>query len=137
MKVVKRFLVLEEKELPSETVNALISTAKYRAERDNEFAALRWHEQLEEIYTQLVGNFYDMNSNIQDWYIDCSEEEAHSDFVKGWQCPICGKVYSPTVKMCLCGKCETGYAKNNVNGTDSTKVQIDGKIILSGAKNET
>ena len=31
---------------------------------------------------------------------------------KGWQCPICGRVYSPTIPMCFyCGKKEL---KNNI-----------------------
>ena len=31
---------------------------------------------------------------------------------KGWQCPICGRVYSPTIPMCFyCGREEL---KNNI-----------------------
>ena len=31
---------------------------------------------------------------------------------KGWQCPICGRVYSPTTPMCFyCGK---EKLKNNI-----------------------
>ena len=32
---------------------------------------------------------------------------------KGWQCPICGRVYSPTTPMCF-------YCSNKINTTTQT-----------------
>lgn len=39
-------------------------------------------------------------------------EEQLFSATQGWQCPICGRVYSPTTPMCFyCGKEEL---KNNI-----------------------
>ena len=52
---------------------------------------------------------------------------------QGWQCPICGRVYSPTTMMCLyCGNGEefvsttftTGYKVDYVHKEDTTKGRV-------------
>ena len=48
---------------------------------------------------------------------------------RGWQCPICGRVYSPTTMMCLyCGNGEsitytTGYKIDYVHHEETTKAE--------------
>ena len=50
---------------------------------------------------------------------------------QGWQCPLCGRVYSPTTMMCLyCGNREesvtTAYTIDYVHHEGITKAEGEG-----------
>lgn len=74
MKIIKQIIV--EEEIPKKFEETLIKATKERAENDSEFAAYRWHEQLEMMYRELYGDIgrysedIEEDSKIESWYID-------------------------------------------------------------------
>lgn len=60
--------------------------------------------------------------------------DQHCWAPQGWQCPVCGRVYSPTTPMCFyCGNMET---ITTTNFTINPKTDYAHKDTITKAKTE-
>ena len=71
MKIIKKYTVTIETEIPENISNQLKrEIEKYK--NDTQFKNLKYHEQLEKVYSDKFGNLFDLDSNLDlvDWHIE-------------------------------------------------------------------
>lgn len=72
MKIIKRINSTDYENIPEYIANDIRKRVRERETSNKEFASLRYHEKLEEIYREVYGEPKTDNSNseIVYWYID-------------------------------------------------------------------
>lgn len=55
---------------------------------------------------EIINNGFKLNDLVEQQSFACNVPFPDNTFIqKGWECPKCGRVYSPTTPICLyCGK---------------------------------
>ena len=70
MTIIKRYDITIEEDIPEELEKQLVEKVNQRAKVDESFACDRFHEQLETIYREMVGDPQDVSYNMIGWYIE-------------------------------------------------------------------